>query len=428
MSGTGVEEVAAWEAFDSRGHPTVGCTVTLAGGGHGRVIVPAGASTSSHEAVERRDGDGRYGGLGVGQAVEAVESTLRAAVVGLDAADQETLDAALEACDSDVGFGHVGANAVVGVSLAAMVAVADGQRGPLWEVLAGGGRPLLPLPMVNIVSGGAHAQGAIDIQDVLAVPVGATSFAQAMEWVWLVRRATAGLLAQRGGSPSLVADEGGLSGRLGSNEAALRLVADGVARAGLRPGVDVALAVDVAASQLWTGAGYRLACEQRELSPADWSAELNRWCKQYPIVSLEDVFDEDDWESWQGSGLEAGRQLLGDDLFATRQDRLQRGIDSQVANAVLVKVNQAGTVSRARRVLTLARGAGYATVVSARSGDTEDCWLADLAVGWEAGQIKVGSLTRSERTSKWNRLLEIEHRAGPGARFAGTSAMAGVTG
>lgn len=426
-----IEDVMAWEAFDSRGHPTVGCAVSVSGGGQGRVIVPAGASTSSHEAVERRDGGSRYGGLGVQAAVEAIEATLRPAVLGLDAREQERLDEVLEASDDDRAFGHIGANAVLGVSLAAMLAGADGQRRPLWKVLAsaeaapGAEGPLLPLPMVNIVSGGAHAAGAIDVQDVLAVPVGAASFAEAMQWVWMVRRAAAELLEAGGGSSSLVADEGGLAGRLGSNEAALALVTEAITGAGLAPGKDVALAVDVAASQLWTGSAYRLACEDRELTREEWLAVLGQWCERYPVVSLEDVLHEDDWEGWQTSGLDEGRQLLGDDLFATDEQRLRRGIRSKAANAVLVKVNQAGTVTRARRVTELAQTAGYATVVSARSGDTEDFWLADLAVGWEAGQIKVGSLTRSERTSKWNRLLEIERRAGPSARFAGAPVLAG---
>ena len=280
--------------------------------------------------------------------------------------------------------------------------------------------------MVNIVSGGAHAGGLLDIQDVLVVPVGARSFAEAIEWAARVRSATAELLDARGGSAILVADEGGLAGALGNNSAALSLVVDGIARAGLDPGTEVALAIDFAANQLWTGSAYSLRAEQRELTPGDWLDTVVQWCQAFPIVSIEDALIEDDWKGWFdcSTALSATTQVLGDDFFATNHDRLTRAVVESTANAVLVKPNQAGTVSRARRVLDTAKAAGYATVVSARSGDTEDTWLADLAVGWQAGQIKVGSTMRSERTAKWNRLLEIEARAGEHARFAGRAALA----
>ena len=420
-----IVDVFAWEALDSRGRPTVGCEVVVAGGAHGRAIVPSGASTGSHEAVELRDGDARYLGNGTRAAVRSVNDRLRSAVRGEDARDQCRIDAILEELDPDPALSTVGANAVLAVSLATLQAAAAAEGIALWSCLSGG-NPLLPMPMVNIVSGGAHAGGLLDIQDVLVVPIGAHSFAEAIEWAARVRHATGGLLNARGGSATLVADEGGLAGALGDNAAALSLVVDGIVEAGLAPGRDVAIAIDFAANQLWTGSAYALRAEQRELSPAEWLATVVSWCDRYPIVSVEDVLIEDDWVGWAevSSALAATTQVIGDDLFATNHDRLTRAVREGIANAVLVKPNQAGSVSRARRVLDTARASGYSTIVSARSGDTEDTWLADLAVGWRAGQIKVGSTQRSERTAKWNRLLEIEARAGDRAIFAGGSALA----
>lgn len=420
MNSTRIQQVTAWEALDSRGRPTVACAVRLVGGGRGRAIAPSGASTGRHEAVELRDGGDRYLGTGVQTAVQNVAEQLRPVVIGLDAGDRPAVDAAMESTDDDPALSGVGSNAVLAVSLAVTLAAADGQHQPLWQSL-GGGKPLLPMPMVNIVSGGAHARGALDIQDVLAIPVGARSFGQALEWTWRVRTATAQLLDERGGSSALVADEGGLAGHLASNEAALSLVCDGMHRAGFEPGQDVALAVDLAASQFWTGDRYHLALDSIALDRTTWLATLEQWCERYPLVSVEDLLEEDDWVGWTEATTRLGgsRQILGDDLFATNGDRLTYGIDRQAANAILVKPNQAGTVTRAEQVVRQAQRAGYRTVVSARSGDTEDHWLADLAVGWRAGQIKVGSTTRSERTGKWNRLLEIEAHAGELASFAG---------
>lgn len=433
MTDTVISEVRAWEALDSRGRPTVGCAVVLADGAEGRVIVPSGMSTGSHEATEVRDRGTRYGGLGVRDAVRNVAAVLGPAVAGLDAADRPAVDEVLEQLDGDPALGRLGGNAALAVSLAVTVAAARSRRVPLWRMLSGDGPPLLPLPMINILSGGAHAggpsAGAVDIQDVLAIPVGAAGFAQAIEWCWPVRQQAETILRGRGLPAHLVADEGGLAAILRSNEEAIALVADAIAAAGLRPGDDVAIGVDVAANQFHGPDGYRLACEGRTLDPASLSAEVIRWCDRYPVVSVEDPLAEDDWPAWQQLSTElAGRcQVLGDDLFATQLDRLRRGIQAGVGNAVLVKPNQAGTVTRAERVLREAQAHGYATVVSARSGDTEDYWLADLAVGWRAGQIKVGSLTRSERTAKWNRLLEIESRCEGRARFAGPSIQLGRT-
>ncbi|GAB3878929.1 phosphopyruvate hydratase [Terrabacter terrigena] len=419
MTGATISRVTAWEALDSRGRPTVGCVVSLANGAHGRALAPSGASTGSHEARELRDGDERYDGFGVRRAVANVEAVLRDAVMGLDARDTAAVDAALERMDADPLLGGVGANAVLAISLAAALAGADAARMPLWRLL-GGNRPRLPMPMVNIISGGAHAGRALDVQDILAVPVGATTFTQALEWVSRVRAGTAEVLRERGHATALVADEGGLAAALPDNEAALAAVVDGIHRAGLAPGADVSLAVDIAANQLWDGEAYHLELEGERLDERAWLRRLLSWCDAYPVVSLEDVLAEDEWHGWAAATSLLGTdcQIVGDDLFATNAARLERGFQTSVANAVLVKPNQAGTFSRARRVLELAQRQGYATVVSARSGDTEDHWLSDLAVGLDAGQIKVGSTMRSERTTKWNRLLEIEASAGGAACLA----------
>lgn len=428
MSATAVASLFAWEALDSRGTPTVACEVRLEGGARGTATVPSGASTGAHEARERRDGGERYGGRGVRAAVEAVGNEIAPALLGFDASDQRELDRALRELDGTSELCRLGANAVLAVSIAAALAVAEAEGVPLWRRLSDTPSPLLPLPMVNVLSGGAHARGVgIDMQDVLVVPVGASCFAEAIEWCWRTRRATAELALERGYPAALVADEGGLGLPLRSNRAGIELVAAGIERARLALGEEAAIAIDVAASQLHASNGlYRLASEGRTLDAAELVDELEAWCSAVPIVSLEDPLAEDDWDGWQEATRRLGRriQLLGDDLFVTKIDRLERGLETGVANAILVKPNQCGTLSDAERALIRAREAGYATVVSARSGDTEDAWLADLAVGWASGQIKVGSTTRSERTAKWNRLLRIEAQERLSARFAGRHALA----
>lgn len=428
MKPTTIVRVHAWEALDSRGRPTVACRVELSGGGVGRAVVPSGASTGGHEAHELRDGDDRYDGFGTRVAVDHVRGPLTARVTGMDALDRPAVDAALESSDPTENLENVGANAVLAVSIAVTTAAADQAREPLWRTLSGADAPLIPLPMVNIVSGGRHAAAAVDIQDVLAVPVGASTFAQAIEWASRVRAGTAQAMNARGLPTDLVADEGGLAAPLRTNEQALSLVTEGIARGGLEPGRDVALAVDLAANQLWDRGSYALRLEDTVLSREEWIDRISRWCERFPIVSVEDVLQEDDWEGWRAATRDLGGkvQVIGDDHFATNLARLRRGVAASTANAVLIKPNQAGTVTRAERVLTEAAGSGFATVVSARSGDTEDSWLADLAVGWNAGQIKVGSVMRAERTAKWNRLLEIESSAGD-SRFAGRSALPVVT-
>jgi enolase len=350
---------------------------------------------------------------------------LALAILGIEADDQAAVDAALRAADGTDNLRRLGANAVLAVSIASAVAAAAAVREPLYRLLSAGARPLLPLPMVNILSGGRHAGWATDIQDLLAVPVGATSFRQAIEWAWRVRRATAQLAADKGLVAALVADEGGLGPALPSNRAGLDLLALGIERSGLAAGEDVVIAVDVAATQLRrTDGTYALANDDRRLGAAELVSELATWTAEYPIASLEDPLAEDDWDGWAVASRRLGSiQLLGDDLLATNLARLDRAIELEIANAVLVKPNQIGTLSQALAAIARARAAGYATVLSARSGDTEDSWLADLAVGWRTGQIKVGSTMRSERTAKWNRLLRIEAELGADAEFAGAAAL-----
>lgn len=427
MKATAITQVTAWEALDSRGNPTVSCEVRLSSGAHGSATVPSGASTGAHEAVELRDGGDRYAGLGVRTAVRNVNEVLGRAVAGLDASEQEVIDEVLVSADGTANLERLGANAVLALSVASAVAAANAKGHPLYMHVASGEGPLLPMPMVNIISGGAHAGGAVDVQDVLAVPVGASSFEEAIEWAWRVRRATAQVAAERGLNSVLVADEGGLGPPMSSNRAALELLLEGIERSGLVAGDQVAIAIDVAASQLTSNGGYRLGSEHRTLDALTLIEEIEVWCKEFPIVSIEDPLSEEDWAGWSTATRRFGEslQLVGDDLFATNLERLERGIKTGVANAILVKPNQNGTLSGARRVLERARDAGYATVLSARSGETEDAWLADLAVGWRAGQIKVGSLTRSERTAKWNRLLRIEKELGNRASFAGSGVLQG---
>lgn len=418
-----IERILAWEALDSRGTPTVACAVFVAGGGSGAATVPSGASTGAHEATERRDGGARFGGKGVREAVAAVNGEIAGALLGHDAGDQAGLDAILRDLDGTPSLARLGANAVLAASVASTLAVADARRLPLWRVLQPEGGPLLPLPMVNVVSGGAHAGALVDIQDVLVVPLGASSFAEAIEWASRVRAATAEVLRSRGHRVDLVADEGGLAAPLPSNRAAVEAVAAGIEASGLTPGEEAGIAIDVAATQLVDGSGYRLASEGRTVTAAELVAELRSWCADFPIVSIEDPAGEDDVEGWKLASRELGDcQLLGDDLFVTSTARLADGISAGVANAVLVKPNQTGTLSDAHQVVEAARSAGYATVLSARSGETEDAWLSDLAVGWRTGQLKVGSTTRSERTAKWNRLLRLEAEHGD-ARFAGREAL-----
>jgi enolase len=420
-----IEGLRAWEVLDSRGTPTVACVVRLVDGSEGQAAIPSGASTGAHEAHERRDGGERYGGKGVANAVASLVGELAPALAGLEAADQVLIDATMRDLDGTPNLARLGANAVLAASVACAIAAARSRGLPLWRALCPDLPPLLPLPMVNVISGGAHAGGLLDVQDFLVVPVGARTFSEALEWASRVRTATADVLRARGHGVSLVADEGGLAAQLPSNREALDVLLEGIERSGLEPGAEAAIAVDVAATQLLVDDSYLLASENRSLRAAELVEEIVAWVDDYPIVSIEDALGEDDDAGWRyASARLADRiQLLGDDLFVTSPSRLDAGIREGIANAVLVKPNQIGTLSEARQVVGIAQDASYATVLSARSGETEDSWLADLAVGWRTGQLKVGSTTRSERTAKWNRLLRIESEH-PAATFAGRAALA----
>jgi enolase len=420
-----IERLVAWEALDSRGTPTVACAMWTESGAEGEAVVPSGASTGRHEAHERRDGGERYAGKGVRDAVASFRAEVEPALIGRDALDQAGVDAALRALDGTPNLSRLGANAVLAASVACAIGAARSMSLPLWRALCPELPPLLPLPMVNVISGGAHAGGLLDVQDFLVVPVGATTLAEAIEWASRVRAASAAVLRARGHDIALVADEGGLAARLPSNRAALDVLLEGIERSGLEPATEVAIAVDIAATQLLVDDTYVLASENRRLRADELVDEIAGWVGDYPIVSIEDVAGEDDLDAWRlATARLADRiQLLGDDLFVTSPNRLGTGIREGIANAVLVKPNQIGTLTEAHQVVVMAQAAGYATVLSGRSGETEDSWLADLAVGWRTGQLKVGSTTRSERTAKWNRLLRIESEH-PTATFAGRGALA----
>jgi enolase len=421
---TEITGVDAWEVLDSRGDPTVHVRVDTSDGS-GSFTVPAGASTGAHEAVERRDGGDRYGGRGVRGAVAAVRDELAPVAVGRPVADQRGIDAALADRDGTDGLSRLGANAVLGVSGAVAHAAAAATDRPLYESLAPPSGPgSIPLPMINVLSGGLHAAADLPIQDVLVVPTGAETYPEALETAWAVRRAAAERVGD-GGHPPPVADEGGFAPDVPNADAAFALLAGAVRDAGFDPARDgVAFAVDVAATHFHDPDHDRYALDGTTVDRGAMVDRVAAWVEDYPIVSVEDPLAEDDWDGWARLADRIGDrvQLLGDDLLATNADRLDRAVDAGVANAVLVKPNQAGTITRARRVLERAQGAGWAPVVSARSGETCDSTIADLAVACDAGQIKIGSLARSERLAKYNRLLGID-REHDGA-FAGASALA----
>ena len=418
-----IERVLAREILDSRGRPTVEADVVLADGIVGRASVPSGASTGTYEAVELRDGDPRrYAGRGVRRAVANVVDTIGPALHGLAADDQATLDHRLIELDGTPTKARLGANAALAVSLAACRAAAGARDIPLYRHIAdlAGTEPSVPLPMVNLISGGLHAGRQLDLQDVLMIPTGAPDFATALANVAAVHAALGERVVLNGQQP-LVADEGGWAPRLGSNREAV----DWVAQAIEETGIEAAIALDIAASELLDRATgeYVLTADDQRLTSARLVDDFVELAKARPVVSIEDGLAEDDWKGWADLTARLGTiQLIGDDLFVTNAERLQRGIDAGVANAVLVKPNQAGTLTEAFEVIRLARDNGYRTIVSARSGETEDAFLADLAVGAAAGQIKVGSITRSERLAKWNQLLRIEAELGPGS-YVGASVL-----
>lgn len=415
-----ITHITAREVLDSRGRPTVEAEVTCTGGRPCRAISPSGASTGTAEACELRDGGQRLGGKGVRQAVGHVRGEIAAALVGMDAAQQSTVDERLIALDGTPNKSRLGANAVLAVSLASAYAAADALgRTPVehfhdvWRVEHGGinPEPALPLPMVNMISGGKHAGGQLDFQDFLLIPVGAKSYSEGLDWIVTVYHELGRVLDAAGFEGTLVGDEGGYGPRLASNDAALDLIMRAIEQAGYQPGRDLAFALDVASTHFYHDGAYHLAATGgQRLSADEMIDRLESWVDRYPIVSIEDALAEDDWDGWQRLTMRLGDrvQLIGDDLFATNPARLQRGIDTHVGNAVLIKLNQIGTLTETLRTLRLAQQNGYRAVISARSGETEDVTIADLAVATAAGQIKIGSVARSERLAKYNQLLRLE--------------------
>jgi enolase len=425
-----IASVVGREILDSRGQPTVEVDVRLADGTVGRASVPSGASTGAHEAVERRDTRlPRHGGLGVREVIATGLGEIVPAVAGLDARDQRRLDETLISLDGTTNKARLGANVILGVSLANARAAAAAQKSHLYQwighLCGNVGRDwLVPTPMVNILSGGLHARQNIDMQDFLVIPARAGTYSDGLDVVCDVYRAARVVLEERG-LTTLLADEGGFGPALGSNEQALDLLLAIIERSGHRPGHDVAIALDVASSHFYADGSYALRNECRALDSEGMARLLGDWVDRYPIVSIEDGCAEDDWAGWASLTARLGHrvQLVGDDLFVTNQARLARGIDSNVANAVLVKMNQIGTLTETLDVVAQARAAGYRTVISARSGETEDSFLSDLAVGCEGGQIKVGSVARSSRLAKWNQLLRIEQELASTARYEGSRAL-----
>ncbi len=418
-----IEGVGAREILDSRGNPTVEVEVGLDDGTFARAAVPSGASTGAFEAVELRDGDaGRYGGKGVEQAVLAVLDEIGPELLGFDATEQRLVDQALIDLDGTPDKSRLGANSLLGVSLAVAKAAADSADLPLFRYLGGPNAHLLPVPMMNILNGGAHADSNVDIQEFMVAPIGASTFAEALRWGAEVYHSLKSVLKEQGLSTGL-GDEGGFAPSLASNRAALDLIADAVARAGFRLGGDVALALDVAATEFHSEAGYTFEGSTR--SAAEMSEYYAGLAADYPIVSIEDPLSEDDWEGWAAvtDALGDRVQIVGDDLFVTNPSRLQRGIDERSANALLVKVNQIGTLTETLDAVSLAHRAGFRCMMSHRSGETEDTTIADLAVATDCGQIKTGAPARSERVAKYNQLLRIEELLDDAARYAGAAAF-----
>jgi len=408
---TNIASVHARQVFDSRGRPTVEVEVALQGGAVGRASAPSGASTGRHEAHELRDGDpSAHVGRGVQKAVTAVNSEITRTLAGKDASNQPEIDALMRALDGTESLDRLGANAVLPTSLAVCRASASAQAMPLYRyiaLLSGNGNPSMPMPMVNILSGGAHATHGMDLQDFLVAPIGARSFDEALRMVFDVRRAADKVLA-RYGLPTLLADEGGLSPGCKRVTDALDLMVEAMQTAGLRPGRDAAIAIDIAASGLFVAGKYELRNESVRLSSGDMIASVLEWRRSYPVMSVEDALHEDDWDGWSKlTSAAVGLQVVGDDLFATNVARIQKGIRIGAANTVLIKLNQNGTLSGTLDAMAQARRGGFATIVSARSGETEDSFIADLAVGTSAGQIKIGSVRTSERMAKYNQLVRI---------------------
>lgn len=420
-----IELVIGREVLDSRGNPTVEVEVHLASGAVGRAAVPSGASTGEHEAVELRDGGHRYVGKGVTTAVSHVNGPIADAIGDLDALNQRIVDQVLIDLDGTDNKGKLGANAMLGTSMAVAKAAAAELGLPLFRYIGGPNAHVLPVPMLNVINGGAHADNSIDLQEFMIMPVGAPSFREALRWGVETYHALKKILKDRGLSTA-VGDEGGFAPNLASNEDAIRILMDAIAAAGYAPGTDIAIALDPAMSELYRGGEYHLTGEGKVLDRDSMVAYWSRLVSTYPIVSIEDGMAEDDWDGWKALTDEIGSrtQLVGDDLFVTNARRLQMGIDRGVANSVLVKVNQIGTLTETLETVDLATRHAYTTVMSHRSGETEDVTIADLAVATNCGQIKTGAPARSDRVAKYNQLLRIEESLGDSARYRGASALA----
>ncbi|MCW2994481.1 MAG: phosphopyruvate hydratase [Conexibacter sp.] len=417
-----IERVHARQILDSRGNPTVEVELALRSGATGRAAVPSGASTGEFEATELRDGGPEYLGKGVTKAVGNVNGEIAEAIAGLDASDQEGLDGKLIALDGTPNKSRLGANAILGVSLAAAHAAAAEEGLPLWRYLGGEGAHVLPVPMMNVLNGGAHADNSVDFQEFMIVPVGATSFREGLRWGAEVFHALKKTLHDRK-LGTTVGDEGGFAPNLESNEAALELLVAGIEASGYKPGEDIAIALDPATSEIFEGGVYDLEHENRKLSSVELADYWSVLAGKYPILSIEDGMDEEDWDGWRALTEKLGDtvQLVGDDLFVTNVERLQRGIDLGVGNSILVKVNQIGTLTETLAAIAMAREAGYTAVMSHRSGETEDVTIADLAVATGCGQIKTGAPSRSDRVAKYNQLLRIEEALGADATYPGRS-------
>jgi enolase len=421
-----IEHVIGREVLDSRGNPTVEAEVLLDSGARGRAIAPSGASTGIREAVELRDGGERYGGKGVLHAVAHVNGEIAAAVAGLDALDQRAVDHALIDLDGTADKGRLGANALLAVSLASAKAVADDLEIPLYRSIGGSNTHALPVPMLNVLNGGAHAKNSIDFQEFMLMPVGAASFSEALRWGTETYHTLRSVLADRGLSTA-VGDEGGFAPDLPTNEDAVQLLIEAIELAGRVPGEEIALALDPATSELWHDGAYVLAGEGRTLSPAELVDYWVDLVDRYPIVSIEDGMAEEDWAGWSAHTKALGGriQLVGDDIFVTNAEILERGIREGVANAILIKLNQIGTLTETLDTVALANRSSYRPVISHRSGETEDTTIADLAVALNAGQIKTGAPARSDRVAKYNQLLRIEEDLAESATFPGRAALAG---
>ena len=417
--------VVGREILDSRGNPTVEVEVVLLSGARGRAAVPSGASTGEHEAVELRDGGTRYGGKGVLTAVGFVNGDIAAALEGIDAFEQRTVDGLLVQLDGTPNKARFGANAILGTSLAVAKAAADELDLPLYRYLGGPNAHVLPVPMMNVLNGGVHADNSVDMQEFMVMPVGAPSFREALRWGTETYHTLKKVLHDRG-LATAVGDEGGFAPNLASNEDAIKVLMEAIERAGFTPGADIAIALDPAMSELFRDGRYHLAGEGKVLTPDEMTAYWVRLVDTYPIVSIEDGMAEDDWAGWASlsAALRNRVQLVGDDLFVTNVDRLRMGIDRSVANSVLVKVNQIGSLTETLATVELATMNSYTSVMSHRSGETEDATIADLAVATNCGQIKTGAPARSDRVAKYNQLLRIEEQLGEAAEFRGRRALA----